>query len=67
MSPENSVQYDHSITNPDNFWGQLAATQLCWRKPFDTVSDCNMHEGQHRWFLGGKINVTGKNIRVFLH
>lgn len=66
VSPENSVQYDHSITNPDTFWGQLGATHLQWKKPFDTVSDCNMHEGQHRWFLGGKINVAGKENGVFL-
>jgi hypothetical protein len=67
VSPENSVQYDHSISNPDTFWGQLGATELEWKKPFDTVSDCEINEGRHRWFLGGKINVSGIEKEIVPH
>lgn len=51
--------YNQSIKDPDTFWGQLGATRLDWIKPFDTVRDVNLDIGQHKWFLGGKLNVSG--------
>ena len=53
--------YKQSIRDPSTFWGQLGATRLHWMKNFDTVMDCDLREGKHRWFLGGKLNVSGKS------
>lgn len=52
--------YQQSIRDPETFWGQLGATRLNWMKPFDTVMDVDLDKGQHKWFLGGKLNVAGK-------
>jgi len=52
--------YQQSIHDPETFWGQLAATRLDWMKPFDSVMDVDLDKGQHKWFLGGKLNVSGR-------
>ena len=51
--------YQQSIRDPATFWGQLGATRLDWIKPFDKVMDVKMKIGWHKWFVGGKLNVSG--------
>ena len=51
--------YEQSIKDPSTFWGQLGASGLEWIRPFDTVMDVDLNIGQHKWFLGGKMNVSG--------
>lgn len=51
--------YQQSIRDPATFWGQLGATRLDWIKPFDKVMDIKMKIGWHKWFVGGKLNVSG--------
>ena len=51
--------YKQSIQDPVTFWGQLGASRLQWMQNFDVVMDCDMNEGRHKWFLGGKLNVSG--------
>ena len=55
-----SALYKRSITHPDVFWGELAHRYLRWRKPFKQVMHCNMAEGGIKWFLEGKLNVSGE-------
>lgn len=50
--------YQQSIENPENFWGEQAETFLTWYKPWDKVVESNMHQGETRWFINGKINVS---------
>lgn len=50
--------YKQSIKDPETFWGRLGATRLDWMKPFDSVMDVDLQKGQHKWFLGGKLNVS---------
>lgn len=59
VSKDYEKLHRQSIEEPETFWGQLAATQLNWIQPFETVMDCDLSSGSHKWFLGGKINVTG--------
>ncbi|KAJ3610934.1 hypothetical protein NHX12_023024, partial [Muraenolepis orangiensis] len=47
-----------SLEDPDAFWGSIAHERLCWMKPFERVQDCDLAEGQVRWFLGGQLNVS---------
>lgn len=55
-----SELYRLSITDPDRFWGS-AAQRLQWVEPFHRVRDCDLSSGKIGWFLGGKINVSGKS------
>jgi len=48
--------WQHAKDNPSEFWGELAAKELDWFKPFDTVMEGKMPET--KWFQGGKINVA---------
>ena len=57
VDANHSKWYDYSLTNPEQFWGDLAAQRLHWRRPFDSVMDCNMTKGYFRWFDGGQLNV----------
>ena len=52
--------YAESLNNPQRFWGDLAKRRLRWMKEFNTVMDCDMNKGKISWFLGGKLNVSGK-------
>lgn len=53
--------YKFSIDHPDKFWSKLAVSRLDWFKEFDQVSKCDLKQGKIHWFLGGKLNVTGKS------
>lgn len=52
--------YRLSVTDPDRFWGSAAADRLRWIEPFQRVRDCELSSGKIGWFLGGKLNVSGK-------
>ena len=60
INPNHDALYEESLNNPERFWGDLAKQRLRWSKEFDTVMDCDMHKGKINWFLGGKLNVSGK-------
>ncbi|KAK2567479.1 Acetyl-coenzyme A synthetase 2-like [Acropora cervicornis] len=58
--------YKLSVKDPATFWGQLGASRLEWIKPFDNVMDVDLNLGQHRWFSGGKLNVSvSSNLTFF--
>ena len=54
--------YELSLSKPDKFWGTLARSRLDWFSDFGMVRDCDLGKGHIRWFLDGKINVSGKDI-----
>ncbi|XP_068730441.1 acetyl-coenzyme A synthetase 2-like, mitochondrial [Montipora capricornis] len=58
VTPDWEKLYEQSIKDPATFWGRLGATRLDWMTPFDTVMDVDLNVGQHKWFLGGKLNVS---------
>src|SRR5581483_8911188 len=48
-------EYDRSLENPEKFWTEQAAN-FRWTKPFVKAMDgAGAH---HRWFVGGKTNIT---------
>ena len=49
--------YQISIDDPEAFWAQLA-NELDWFRKWDTVLKENFREGVHKWFVGGKLNLT---------
>ena len=48
--------YQKSIDDPEGFWAEMAE-QLEWFRKWDKVLIENFKEGQHQWFVGGKLNV----------
>ncbi len=50
--------YARSLANPDGFWAEQATANLDWFKSFDTVSEYDFHNGDIKWFEGGKLNVS---------
>ena len=56
--------YQKSIKCPDEFWGELAHRRLQWRQPFKQVMQCNMEKGDIKWFLQGKMNVSGEQYAL---
>jgi acetyl-CoA synthetase len=48
--------YQRSIDDPEGFWAEMAE-QLDWFKKWDKVMVEDFAEGQHQWFIGGKLNV----------
>lgn len=49
--------YDDSVTDPEKFWAEQAAL-LDWFKPFKSVCEGSFEEGDHQWYVGGKLNVS---------
>ena len=53
-----------SIENNDKFWSVLAKSRLDWFQTFDEVRQGaftdNLETFQLKWFLNGKLNVSGK-------
>lgn len=47
--------YTHSISHPDQFWGE-AAKEILWYKKWDSVLD-DSNKPFYRWFTGGELNT----------
>ena len=55
---EFSDMYQHSITNPNEFWHEQASNYLEWISEWDQVFEHDFSKGQVSWFKGGKLNAT---------
>ena len=49
--------YQHSIDNPDEFWGQQAEEFISWYKKWETVSNWDYEKVSIKWFEGAKLNA----------
>lgn len=49
--------YQYSLADPDSFWAEQAAC-LEWFRPWQQVHTGDLHNGDNRWFSGGKLNVA---------
>ncbi|WP_290370173.1 acetate--CoA ligase [Emticicia aquatica] len=50
--------YKKSVESPEDFWGEIAANNFEWRKPWRKVLNWNFSEPKIEWFVGGKLNIT---------
>lgn len=50
--------YQQSIESPDAFWSEQAKRFINWDKPWDTVREENLREGEITWFKGAQLNVS---------
>jgi len=49
--------YQHSVNDPEGFWGQIADT-FTWRKKWDKVVEYDWDKAKFEWFKGAKLNIT---------
>lgn len=50
-------QYQKSITQPEQFWSEIA-NHFYWHKKWDKVLDWNFKEPAIKWFEGAQLNIT---------
>lgn len=50
--------YERSINDADAFWAEQAQQFLTWQAPWSKVSESNLHKGEVKWFVDGKLNVS---------
>jgi acetyl-CoA synthetase len=48
--------YDRALADPEAFWAELAAQELHWFAPWQTVLD--WQEPFAHWFVGGRLNLS---------
>jgi len=49
--------YEYSLSDPEGFWAEQAAN-LEWMREWKKVYSGNFADGEHQWFVGGKLNVA---------
>tara|TARA_A100001011_G_scaffold249941_1_gene258261 strand:+ start:2244 stop:4148 length:1905 start_codon:yes stop_codon:yes gene_type:complete len=49
--------YNHSKTNPEEFWSQVADSFL-WKKKWSKVLEYDFSKPKFEWFVDGKLNIT---------
>ena len=54
--------YQFSIENSEKFWSTVARSRIDWIKDFDKVTTGSFSDKEFnlKWFLNGKLNVSGK-------
>ncbi|MFW5734652.1 MAG: acetate--CoA ligase [Oceanidesulfovibrio sp.] len=50
--------YKRSMEDPDGFWAERSEELIHWFRKWDTVSDCDLHKPEVKWFVGGKTNIA---------
>jgi hypothetical protein len=56
-----------SIENDELFWSTLARSRLEWFKEFEIIKTGDFKDENFnlKWFIGGKLNVSGKLMHLF--
>ena len=50
--------YRNSISNPENFWEEIAEEHFLWRKKWDKVLSWDFTKPEVKWFEGAELNIT---------
>ena len=50
--------YKQSVEQPEIFWAEQAKAFLNWSKPWTSVQQGDLLNGQGSWFKGGQLNVS---------
>lgn len=50
--------YKKSVNNPEEFWGDIADKNFIWYQKWDKVLHNDMLNGDIKWFVNGKLNIT---------
>jgi len=61
LIPKNIEEYNklykHSITNPEEFWADVASSFI-WKKKWSKVLEYDFSKPKFEWFVDGKLNIT---------
>lgn len=52
------AMYQHSLNDPEGFWGEQANLFLDWFEPWQQVKSGGFEKLDMRWFSGGKLNAS---------
>lgn len=50
--------YKKSVNDPEGFWGDIADKNFIWYQKWDKVLHNDMLNGDIKWFVNGKLNIT---------
>ncbi|OAF71366.1 hypothetical protein A3Q56_00858 [Intoshia linei] len=50
--------HQYSLDHNHDFWSTLAKSRLAWYSPYNEISTGSFKQGDIKWFLKGKINVS---------
>lgn len=50
--------YQHSLDDPETFWGDQAKKYITWFEPWETVVEGSFETFDVRWFHGGRLNAA---------
>ncbi len=50
--------YRKSVTQPEEFWEEIAEENFIWRKKWDSVLEWDFSKPEVKWFKGAKLNIT---------
>ncbi len=59
--------YKWSVEDPEDFWAEMAQTNLAWFKKWDEVLDYDFGKPCIKWFKGGKLNVSYNCLDRYIH
>ncbi|MEQ9425828.1 MAG: acetate--CoA ligase [Cyclobacteriaceae bacterium] len=51
------IEYDRSVENPEEFWGEIASN-FKWNKKWDKTLEWNFEGPDVKWFVNGELNIT---------
>ena len=50
--------YRKSVSDPENFWEEIAEEHFLWRKRWNKVLEWDFKKPEIKWFDGAKLNIT---------
>ena len=50
--------YNKSVEDPEKFWGEIADKNFIWYQKWDKVLHNDMLNGDVKWFVNGKLNMS---------
>jgi len=50
--------YNKSVREPRKFWDKVADENFTWYQKWDKVVEFDMQEGEVKWFINAKVNIT---------
>jgi acetyl-CoA synthetase len=62
---EYELAYKKSVDTPEEFWGEIAANNFEWKKPWEKVLNWNFTEPKIGWFVGGKLNKPNQPALIW--
>ncbi|MGB1315264.1 MAG: acetate--CoA ligase [Chitinophagales bacterium] len=50
--------YRKSVSEPENFWAEIAEEHFVWQKKWNKILEYDFEQAKFEWFKGAKLNIT---------